>query len=226
MLLVTALASFFIGLVYKESIPLFFYSMISICALSLILAVILIALNYKKLRAYDEIIINNKKEKTKSKIKDTDFSCIECNISYDGALKNLKANGYSHTKEDLYYKKNLVYGCDFNYYDYYYVDVICAENKISIESILQKFSKGETIHNTVFIFINENNENIEYNFNVLKEYVKEAFINERVYKQNKLFAPIIIVDKKAYYIKFNAISSVYNKCIEQGLEILSCVNKK
>ena len=97
-LLAAAPILFFSGFFLKEKNVLIFCVFASIACISLISAIAVIVLNYKKLVAYDVNRIENK-------FKSLDFSMIEESIDESKIYVKLKNHGYTKTAENMFHKK-------------------------------------------------------------------------------------------------------------------------
>ena len=212
-LLATAPILFFLGLSFKENSAPIFYVFATIACISLISAITFIAHNYKKLVSYDVNRIENK-------FKTLDFSIIEESVGESKIYEKLKNHGYTKNAENMFHKKvEEDVGDGGIVVSHYYAAIFQSDKIIDVQDLSDKFNKETVGYNIGYIFLNKN---IDSNFEMLKQYVKEVFINEctHVYKRKKFFVPIIISDEKIFYLKAGSFMSEYRHGLSEGLRIL------
>ena len=214
-LLAAAPILFFSGFFLKEKNVLIFCVFASIACISLISAIAVIVLNYKKLVAYDSV-------KIKNKIQNLDFATIEYSVTANELIEKLKTRGYAKIAENIFHRK---IGDDVGdggiVVSDYYAALLQINTTVDIATLLEQFSKGMTTYNIGYIFIKEN---IDHNLDVLKNYIKETVVDVEThrYRYNKFFAPIIITDEKIYYLKVGSFISEYKHGVVEGLRVLGC----
>lgn len=213
LLLVLALSLFLGGLFIKEHSSVAFYILIAFSCLCLIFAIIFIAINYKELVNYD---IN----KLNKKIDNFDFSIIDISISESELRSKLIRDGYTNAKEVFH--KVFDENCgDGHVVNHYYVTILKTNGIVDIQRLLEFFNKGMTTYNIGYIFINEN---VEENFQIIKNYIKSTILDVKVhpYKYKSFFVPIIITNDRIYYIKEDGIfMDTYKFGIMEGIRVIN-----
>lgn len=213
-LLAAAPILFFSGFFLKEKNVLIFCVFASIACISLISAITFIAINYKKLVTYDSVRIKNK-------IQNLDFATIEYSVTANELIEKLKTRGYAKIAENIFHRKIEDDVGDGIVVSHYYAALLQTNTTVDIATLLEQFSKGMTTYNIGYIFVKEN---IDYNLDVLKNYIKETVVDVEThgYRYNKFFAPIIITDEKIYYLKVGSFISEYKHGVVEGLRVLGC----
>ena len=213
LLLVLTLSFFFGGLYIKEHSSVAFYILIAFSFISLAVAIIFIAVNYKELVNYDV-------KKLNKKIDNLDFSIIDISISESDLKSKLIGYGYTNTK-DVFHKVVDENCGDGNIVNRYYAIIHKTNEVIDIQEILKSFGKGMTTYNIGYIFVNENlDENIE----MIKNYIKATILDVKVhpYKYKKFFVPILISNNRCYYIKEKGIlMNTYQFGVVEGIRIIN-----
>ena len=215
LLLVAAPALFFWGLSLKEDSTISYYVFATVACVSLISAITFIALNHKKLIAYDSV-------KIKNKIQNLDFSAIEYSVTANELCEKLKTCGYAKTAENIFHRKiEDDVGDGGIAVSHYYVALLQINMTVDIATLLEQFSKGMTTYNIGYIFVKEN---IDHNLDMLKNYIKETVVDVEThrYRYNKFFTPIVITDEKIYYLKAGSFISEYKHGVVEGLRVLGC----
>ena len=205
---------FFCGLSLKEDSITSFYVLVTVACVSLISAITFIAINYKKLVAYDSV-------KIKNKIQNLDFATIEYSVTANELIEKLKTRGYAKIAENIFHRKIEDDVGDGIVVSHYYAALLQINTTVDIATLLEQFSKGMTTYNIGYIFIKEN---IDHNLDVLKNYIKETVVDVETYRYryNNFFAPIIITDEKIYYLKVGSFISEYKHGVVEGLRVLGC----
>lgn len=206
---------FFCGLSLKEDSIISFCVLVTVSCVSLISAITFIAINYKKLVAYDSV-------KIKNKIQNLDFATIEYSVTANELVEKLKTRGYAKIAENIFHRKiEDDVGDGGIVVSHYYAALLQINMTVDIATLLEQFSKGMTTYNIGYIFVREN---IVHNLNVLKNYIKETVVDVEThrYRYNKFFTPIIITDEKIYYLKVGSFISEYKHGVVEGLRVLGC----
>jgi len=214
-LLAAAPILFFCGLSLKEDLITSFYVLATVACVSLISAITFIAINYKKLVAYDSVRIKNK-------IQNLDFAAIEYSVTANELIEKLKTRGYAKIAENIFHRKiEDDVGDGGIVVSHYYAALLQINMTVDIATLLEQFSKGMTTYNIGYIFVREN---IDHNLDVLKNYIKETVVDVEThrYRYNKFFTPIIITDEKIYYLKVGSFISEYKHGVVEGLRVLGC----
>ena len=216
-LLAAAPILFFSGFFLKEKNVLIFCLFASIGCISLISAIAVIVLNYKKLVSYDVNRIENK-------FKSLDFSMIEESIDESKIYQKLENHGYKMIDENTFYKEvEFDVGDGGIATDHYYAIISKVNGIVDIQSLTSEISKSVKTdmitYNIGYIFLDNN---IESNLEIFKQYIKERFINEctHEYKGKKYFVPIIISPQKIFYFKAETFISAYGHGLSEGLRVL------
>ncbi len=215
LLLAAAPTLFFWGLSLKEDSITSFYVFVMVACVSLISAITFIAINYKKLVAYDSV-------KIKNKIQNVDFTTIEYSVTANELCEKLKTRGYAKTTENIFYRKiEDDVGDGGIVVSHYYAALLQINMTVDIAMLLEQFSKGMTTYNIGYIFVRENSAQ---NLDVLKNYIKETVVDVEThrYRYNKFFTPIVITDEKIYYLKAGSFMSEYKHGVIEGLRVLDC----
>ena len=213
LLCVLTLSLFFGGLLIREHSLLTFYVLITFSCISLVFAVVFIAINYKALINFDT-------QKLNEKIENLDFSIIDTPISQSEIYNNLMKLGY--TNEKGFFHKAIEENCgDGNIVNHYYATIRKTNEVIDIQEILKSFGKGMTTYNIGYIFVNEN---VDENMEIIKNYIKTTILDvkEHPYKYKNFFVPILISSNKVYYIKEKGIfMNTYQFGVVEGIRIIS-----
>lgn len=213
LLLVLASSLFLGGFFIKEHSSVVFYILIASSCLCLIFAIIFIAINYKDLANYDI-------KKHNMKIDKLDFSIIDISISESELRSKLIRDGYTNTKEVFH--KIFEENCgDGHVVNHYYATILKTNDIVDIQGLLESFNKGMTIYNIGYIFINEN---VEENFEIIKNYIKETILDVKIhaYKYKNFFVPIIITNDRIYYIKEDGIfMDTYKFGVIEGVRVIN-----
>ena len=215
LLLVAAPILFFWGLLQREdSIPSF-YVLVTLACVSLILAITFIVIHYKKLVAYDAVRINNR-------IQSLNFSAIAYSVTANELCEKLQACGYTKTSENIFHRSiEDDVGDGGIVVSHYYAALLPIDTTVDITTLLHSFSKGMTTYNIGYLFIREN---VDYNLDLLKSYIKETVVDVEThrYGYNKFFTPIVITDERIYYLKTGSFFSEYKRGVTEGLRALGC----
>ncbi len=213
LLLVLTLTLFLGGLFIKEHNLIAFYILIAFSCISLVFAIIFIAINYKELVNYDV-------KKLNKQIDNLDFSIIDISICESDLTSKLIGCGYINIKEVFH--KVVDENCgDGNIVNHYYATIHKTNELIDIQEILEQFGKGMTTYNIGYVFVNEN---VKENIDIIKNYIKATILDVKVhpYKYKKFFVPILINNNKVYYIKEKGIfMNTYQFGVVEGIRILN-----
>ena len=213
LLLILSLFLFFAGLFLKDNNENVFYIFVVGSCFSFISAIVLIAINYQKLVAFDVKKINKK-------INNLDFTVMDMPISKSELCDKLIKFGYIY-KNEIFHKvveDNCGDGCVVSHY---YVTIHQADGSIDIQSTLERFDKGMTTYNIAYIFLDNN---VDENIAKIRDYIRQSILDVKVhtYKYKKFFVPIILAHNKVYYIKESGIfMDTYGFGVVEGLHILN-----
>ncbi|MBE6595123.1 MAG: hypothetical protein E7644_04930 [Ruminococcaceae bacterium] len=213
LLLVLTMFLLFSGLFIKEQSEFAFYTFIVCSCICLIVAIIYIAINYKKLINYDINKINKK-------IANLNFSIFDISISESELYDKLTKCGYK-IKKGIFHKEVEENCGDGSIVNRYCVIINKTNELVDIQAILEHFSKGMTTYNIGYIFVNEN---IEENIEIIKKYIKATILDVKVhpYKYKHFFVPIVIANDKIYYIKESGIlMNMYGFGVVEGVHIIN-----
>lgn len=214
LLLSGACALFVLGLYFSETNTDLSVILYVGCGILAIAAFVLVLLNYKKLTAFDN-------RKLAEKLKDKDYTCVDCHIDEDSCRIRLKDDGYWHPMHsiNILYEKVVIPGGDSDNIYHYYVKVVRVDGIVDINEILVGFNKGLTTYNAACIYIDEN---IEENLTILKEYIKQSILDNETHpnKYKCFFAPLIFTKDKVYYLKAGSVFREYRIVLKKIINIL------
>lgn len=203
----------FVGLSLRENNEFAFYTFISGSCLSLILAIIFIAVNYKKLVAYDM-------SRLSKRISNLDFSIVDTSISENELCDKLAKSGYKH-KEKIFHKVIEDNLGDGHVVNHYYATIHKVNEIVDIQRILECFSKGMTTYNIAYIFVGGN---IEENIEKIRNYIKETILDVKMhaYRYKNFFVPIIVTNDRVYYVEEAGIfMDTYKFGIVEGVRVIN-----
>ena len=212
LLLVLTVFLFFSGLFIKEQNEFAFYVFVACSSLCFILAIVYIAVNYKKLIDFEIGIINKK-------VADLDFSIFNISISEDDLIDKLIERGYTIAR-NIFCREFEDDGGDASMVYRYFVTLSEVNEFVDIQAILQDFSKGATSYNIGFIFIDGN---VEENLEIIKRYIKATIsdVKAHPFKYKNFFIPIAITNDRIYYIKQPGIfTNAYGAGAAEGVRII------
>ena len=180
-------------------------------AICLISAFLLMAVNYKKIMAYDC-------ERISRKLKDLNYSVLQMPIDADELRGKLLADGYNELAKNLFCK--LVDDNDEHSPRRRYYVAMQQTNRVSdmMEQVSQIQKKASTYY-IFFAFVTGRLAEILEN---LKPHIQQmiADVETHRYRYVRVYTPFIIADGSIYYFKAGSFFSAYRTGISEGLHIL------
>ena len=213
LLLLLTIFLLFDGLLIKEQSEFAFYVFIACSCICLIVAIVYISINYKKLINYDINKINKREA-------NLNFSIFDISISENELYDKLTKCGYK-IKKGIFYKEVEDNCGDGSIVNRYCVIINKTNELVDLQAILEHFSKGMTTYNIGYIFVNGNTEE---NIEIVKNYIKATILDVKVhpYKYKNFFVPIVIANDKIYYIKESGIlMKMYGIGVVEGARIIN-----
>lgn len=202
-LLALAVASFFIAIPFREDEPVLFGVFTAITYASVLGAVLMIALNYKKLVAFDL-------KRRADALPLTFFEVCHATLDRAELARRIVARGYTSRGEDLFSRTATVGKDQYEYH------ALVAHGELDVVSFLSRFSHGARIVNTVFFFT----DNAAADVGAMHEYIKDTFsdIIQHRYSYEKFFVPVVIAADCIYCLK---ASDFYGQFAMGASEILA-----
>ena len=209
-LLVLAVAFFFIAMPFRKDEPVLFGVFTTITYTSVLGAVLMIAINYKKLVAFDL-------KKRAEALPETFFQVCYASLDRAELERRLATRGYTCTGEDTFSRMAAVGKEQYEYH------ALVVENggEADVISYLSHFSHGARIVNTVFFFAND----VAADLSLMHGYIKDTLsdIIQHRHSYEKFFVPVVIASDRIYCLKANDFYGQFAMGAQEILNILQIV---
>lgn len=203
-----------LGFAFHLQNPILSNCLIGFAVACLVLLVITVALNYKKVR---EIRQNIKKEI----IQAFEYSVVEKRIDVYKLRQRLEEKGYKQLGECLYWRCERRGKCTYDY------NAMIIEEKDVLYPDIHMIDVGAPFFsgNTAYIFLDGK---LDENLREVMRYVREVNfeIEKNIFSEKRLFSPIIITKERVYFIEAKGLVNSYTSGIKIGLEILGITLEK
>ena len=206
-LLVLAVVFFFVAMPFREDEPVLFGVFTTITYSSVLGAVLMIAINYKKLVAFDL-------KKRAEALPATFFEVCYATLDRAELERRIAARGYTCAGENIFSRTATVGKEQYEYH------ALVAETKgeVDVVSYLSHFSHGARIVNTVFLFAND----VAADLSAMHGYIKDTLsdIIQHRYSYEKFFVPVVIARDRIYCLRPDGFYGQFAMGVQEILSTL------
>ena len=217
-LIILSVCLFTCGLLVKDTHETAFVFLVAATCFCFSGGMILIAVNVKALRQAEML-------KFGKKLASADFTDCKAEADSDNVREALLAGGFSEIAENNFLRKTYENIGDSDLLTYMHILIRKIDGLSDIGLLLQECKSDDAALMNFPVYILIIKDRFDDNVKAFKQYMAEAFayIKSHPFSGKQYFYPILVYNKKVYYMKNSSFTHDYRETIEYALKLLNAI---